>query len=176
MYISDDRFYQSIYLFWAHKHAVQHVNVSTNASVCLLCHSDGVRFRFPDTVYGRDPFNQNFRKFWSKTQWIGSVQPEKFRKNWSIFWGGPLFWSDRSEFWLNGSRPITLIVFAPPSTMQRSMAGLIFYKETVSKIVIALNCFIVIIFQPFQFNVIFRVTEENISTEGEPPAKASRVR
>ena len=60
--------------------------------------------------------------------------------------------------------------------MQRSMAGLIFYKETVSKIVIALNWFIVIIFQPFQFNVIFRVTEENISTEGEPPAKASRVR
>ena len=30
---------------------------------------------------GRDPFNQNFRKFRSKTQWIGSVQPEKFRKN-----------------------------------------------------------------------------------------------
>ena len=30
---------------------------------------------------GRDPFNQTFRKFRSKTQWIGSVQPEKFRKN-----------------------------------------------------------------------------------------------
>ena len=41
--------------------------------------------------YGRDPFNQNFRKFRSKPQWIGSVQPEKFRKNGSIFWGGPLF-------------------------------------------------------------------------------------
>ena len=40
---------------------------------------------------GRDPFNQNFRKFRSKTQWIGSVQPEKFRKNRSTFWGGPLF-------------------------------------------------------------------------------------
>ena len=40
---------------------------------------------------GRDPFNQNFRKFRSKTEWIGSVQPEKFRKNWSTFWGGPLF-------------------------------------------------------------------------------------
>ena len=38
---------------------------------------------------GRDPFNQNFRKFRSKTQWIGSVQPEKFRKNWSTFGGGP---------------------------------------------------------------------------------------
>ena len=33
----------------------------------------------------RDPFNQNFRKFRSKTQWIGSVQPEKFRKNGSTF-------------------------------------------------------------------------------------------
>ena len=42
-------------------------------------------------VSGRDPFNQNFRKFRSKTQWIGSVQPEKFRKNGSTFWGGPLF-------------------------------------------------------------------------------------
>ena len=41
--------------------------------------------------FGRDPFNQNFRKFRSKSQWIGSVQPEKFRKNGSTFWGGPLF-------------------------------------------------------------------------------------
>ena len=40
---------------------------------------------------GRNPFNQNFRKFRSKTQWIGSVQPEKFRKNGSTFWGGPIF-------------------------------------------------------------------------------------
>ena len=39
---------------------------------------------------GRDPFNQNFRKFRSKTQWIGSVQLEKFRKNGFTFWGGPL--------------------------------------------------------------------------------------
>lgn len=30
---------------------------------------------------GLDPFNQKFRKFRSKTEWIGSVQPEKFRKN-----------------------------------------------------------------------------------------------
>ena len=36
-------------------------------------------------IRGRDPFNQTFRKFRSKTQWIGSVQPEKFRKNWSTF-------------------------------------------------------------------------------------------
>ena len=34
---------------------------------------------------GHDPFNQNFRKFRSKTQWIGTVQPEKFQKNWSTF-------------------------------------------------------------------------------------------
>ena len=40
---------------------------------------------------GRDPFNQTFRKFRSKTQWIGSVQPEKFRKNGSTSLGGPLF-------------------------------------------------------------------------------------
>ena len=40
---------------------------------------------------GRDPFNQNSRKFRSKTQWIGSVRPEKFRKNGSTFWGEPLF-------------------------------------------------------------------------------------
>ena len=44
------------------------------------------------TNKGRYPsFNQNFRKFQSKTQWIGSVQPEKFRL-------------DRLEFLLNGSR------------------------------------------------------------------------
>ena len=42
------------------------------------------------TWYTRDG-NQNFRKLRSKTQWIGSVQPEKFRKNRSTFWGGPLF-------------------------------------------------------------------------------------
>ena len=39
---------------------------------------------------GRDPF-KNCQKFQSKTRWIGSVQPEKFRKNWSTFSGGPLF-------------------------------------------------------------------------------------
>ena len=39
----------------------------------------------------RDPFNQTFREFRSNTHWIGSVQPEKFRKNGSTFWGGPLF-------------------------------------------------------------------------------------
>ena len=34
---------------------------------------------------GHDPFNENFQKVRSKTEWIGSVQPEKFRKNWSTF-------------------------------------------------------------------------------------------
>ena len=33
------------------------------------------------SAHGRDPFNQNFRKFRSKTEWIGLVQPEKFRKS-----------------------------------------------------------------------------------------------
>ena len=47
--------------------------------------------RWESVPRGRDPFNQNFRKFRSKTQWIGSVQPEKFRKNRSTLWGGPLF-------------------------------------------------------------------------------------
>ena len=54
---------------------------------------------------GRDPFNQNFRKFRSKTQWIGSVQPEKFRKTGPPFEVDHFSRSDRLEFWLNGSRP-----------------------------------------------------------------------
>ena len=49
-----------------------------------------LKFNIIDLL-GRDPFNQKFRKFRSKTQWIGSVQPEKARKNGSTFWGGPLF-------------------------------------------------------------------------------------
>ena len=34
---------------------------------------------------GQDPINPNFRKLLSKTQRIGSVQPEKFRKNGTTF-------------------------------------------------------------------------------------------
>ena len=30
-------------------------------------------------MHGHDTFNQNFQKFWSKTELIGSVQPEMFR-------------------------------------------------------------------------------------------------
>ena len=55
--------------------------------------------------HGRDPFNQNFRKFRSKTQWIGSVQPETFRKTGPPFEVDHFSRSDRLEFWLNGSRP-----------------------------------------------------------------------
>ena len=54
---------------------------------------------------GSNPLTQNFQKFRSKTQWIGSVQPEKFWNNGSTFWGGPQFpaqtgwnfgWMDRA--------------------------------------------------------------------------------
>ena len=44
-----------------------------------------IQFHLSTVDSGRDPFNQTFRKFRSKTQWIGSVQPEKFRKNGSTF-------------------------------------------------------------------------------------------
>ena len=37
---------------------------------------------------GHDPFNENFLKFRSKTEWIGSVETEKFRKRGSTFRGG----------------------------------------------------------------------------------------
>ena len=55
---------------------------------------------------GRGPFDQNFPKFRSKSQWIGSVQPEKFHKK-----TGPpqkvdhFGRYDRSEFWLYESPP-----------------------------------------------------------------------
>ena len=64
-----------------------------------------VSFRGLYRPLGRDPFNHNFRKFRSKPQWIGSVQPEKFRKNGSTFWGGPLFPVGPVGILLNGSRP-----------------------------------------------------------------------
>ena len=53
---------------------------------------------------GRDPFNQSLWKFWSKTQWIGSVQPEKFRKTGPPEKMDHFSWSDWSKFWLSGSR------------------------------------------------------------------------
>ena len=54
---------------------------------------------------GRHPFNQHFWKFRSKTQWFGSVQQEKFRKNGSTF-VDHFSRSDRLEFWLNKSSPL----------------------------------------------------------------------
>ena len=62
---------------------------------------------------GRDPFNQNFRKFRLETEWIGSVQPEKFRKMWSTFRGGPIFWLDRSD--RKFAVPFNKLRFALPS-------------------------------------------------------------
>ena len=56
-------------------------------------------------IIGRDPFNHNFRKFRSKTQWIGSVQPS-FEKTGSPFEVDHFSRSGRLEFWLNGSRPL----------------------------------------------------------------------
>ena len=53
---------------------------------------------------GRDPFNQSLWKFWSKPQWIGSVQPKKFRKTGPPEKVDHFSWSDRSKFWLSGSR------------------------------------------------------------------------
>ena len=58
--------------------------------------------------FGQDRVNQNFWKFRSKTQWISLVQPEKFKKK-----TGPPFEVDhfsrldQSEFWLNGSHPLS---------------------------------------------------------------------
>ena len=40
---------------------------------------------------GARSIQPKFSEIRSKTQWIGSVQPEKFRKNGSTFRGGPLF-------------------------------------------------------------------------------------
>ena len=39
----------------------------------------------------RNPFDQNFPEFRSKTEWIGSVQFEKLPKSPASFRGGPLF-------------------------------------------------------------------------------------
>ena len=64
-----------------------------------------IKCQFIGETKWRDPNNQNFRKFRSKTQWIGSVQAEKFRKTGLPFGVNHFSRSDTSEFWLNGSRP-----------------------------------------------------------------------
>ena len=56
----------------------------------LYCAAASPSERGSLAIIGHDPFNRNFWKFWSKTQWIHWVQLEKFRKNWSTFWGPPL--------------------------------------------------------------------------------------
>ena len=70
---------------------------------------------------GRDPFNQNFRKFRSKTQWIGSVQPEKFRKNGSTFWGGPLFPVGPVGILVERIAPMASTRFVPPETILEAL-------------------------------------------------------
>ena len=76
-----DFLYWMVCIFIFHGVTVKTENTRPSVhSFCELAHN-----------IGRDPFNQTFRKFRFKTQWIGSVQPEKFRKNGSTFWGGPLF-------------------------------------------------------------------------------------
>ena len=68
-----------------------------------------------------DPFNEHFRKFPCKTdQWIGLVQPEKFRKNGSTFWSGPLFPVGPVGIWLNGSRPQWIYSNRSPSNLMGS--------------------------------------------------------
>ena len=55
---------------------------------------------------GRDPFNQNFRKFRSKPQWITvRSNPKSFEKTGPPFEVEHFSRLDRLEFWLNGSRP-----------------------------------------------------------------------
>ena len=57
----------------------------TNVRSFSILQSREVLTFFNNDKRGRDPFNQSFRKFRSKTQWIGSVQQVEFRKNWSTF-------------------------------------------------------------------------------------------
>ena len=77
-----------------------------------------------------DPFNQNFRKFQSKTQWIGSVPPEKFKKK-----TGPPFEVDhfsqsvRSEFWLNGSHPKGQVPLEPLLGKQNIQAKEVYWNN-----------------------------------------------
>ena len=62
------------------------INAQPISSVNCKQSLQGVTVTFPGfVVIGRNPFKENFQKFWSKTQWISSVQLEKFRKNGSTF-------------------------------------------------------------------------------------------
>ena len=68
---------------------------------------------------GRHPFNQDFRKFRSKTQWIGSAQPEKFRKNLSPpFEVDHFSRSDRSEILVEWIAPVMTFALPLPSILE----------------------------------------------------------
>ena len=74
------------------------LNVAKNVNVlmkvilcCVIVFHGWFIFVVLPYYLGCDPFNQNVWKFRFNTQWVSLVQLEKFRKNWSTFWGGPLF-------------------------------------------------------------------------------------
>ena len=107
-----DFLYWIICIFIFHGVTVKTENTRPSVhSFCELVHN-----------IGRDPFNQTFRKFRSKTQWIGSVQPEKFRKNGSTFWGGPLFPVGPVGILVEWIAPI---VFWKPAASQGHMSALL---------------------------------------------------
>ena len=79
-----------------------------------ICKLDRTKFY----IHRRDPFNQKFPEISFQTQWIGSVQPEKFRKKlvhllrWTTFPGqtGQNFgWMDRTVL-SHGEVLISLII------------------------------------------------------------------
>ena len=61
------------------------------AFLVLRGNLDRVQIVVLGRLLGRDQFNQTFRKFWSKTEWIGLFQPKKFPEKQSTFRGLPLF-------------------------------------------------------------------------------------
>ena len=83
------------------------INAQPISSVNCKQSLQGVTVTFPGfLVIGCDPFKENFQKFWSKTQWFGSVQPQKFQKNWSTldhFSWLEFGWMDHAHWLLNNS-------------------------------------------------------------------------
>ena len=71
--------------------------VSLRNHYCKKLFSDMKSYRVKEEAQGRNltqwaqSIQPKFPEFRSKTEWIGSFQPEKFRKKWSTFRGGPLF-------------------------------------------------------------------------------------
>ena len=93
------------------------------------------------TTWGRDIFNQNFRKFWSKTQRIGVVQPElSFEKTGPPFEVDHFSRSDRSEIlveWIALSEKWSQTFFhpAPPAPPLPSRNYTHFLDEGYSSVV-----------------------------------------